>query len=194
MPHEDDIAKRGRAQEDEYFRRKDQELLERMRGESALAAELGELATAAGIEDGVILRDLQAMGFTAATIALLPLAPLVQVAWAEGQVSPREREIILEAAAASGIAPGTPGYEQLLDWLTRRPSEALLEGALRACQSMFSALPEQERHPRRQALLAACTAVAQASRGAMGLGRRISDEEQRLLDRIAALLDRAAPQ
>jgi hypothetical protein len=194
MPHKDDIAKRGRGQEEEYFRRKDQELLDQMRRKAAQAAELRELATAAGIEDGVILRDLQAMGFTAATVALLPLAPLVQVAWAEGQVSPRERELILEAVAASGIAPGTPGHEQLLEWLTRRPSEAFLEGALRACQSMISALPEQERHARWQALLAACTGVAQASRGAMGLGRRISDEEQRLLDRIAALLERAAPQ
>ena len=49
------------------------------------------LAERTGVADDEVLRDLEALGYTSDTVMLLHLAPLVQVAWAEGGVSERER-------------------------------------------------------------------------------------------------------
>ena len=40
-----------------------------------------------GLSDPELLRDLNELGFTPETVTLLPLVPIVQVAWAEGGVS-----------------------------------------------------------------------------------------------------------
>jgi hypothetical protein len=74
----DDVRKR----EEEYFRRKDRELLERMRQQAAEAAARKSIETATGIHDPEQIQELQALGFTPETLSLLPLVPVLQVAWA----------------------------------------------------------------------------------------------------------------
>ena len=47
------------------------------------------LEDATGIHDPEQIQELQALGFTLADVPLLPLMPVLQVAWAEGGVSSR---------------------------------------------------------------------------------------------------------
>ncbi len=51
-------------------------------------------------------------------------------------------------------------------------------------------MPQERREAGRRDLLSYCAEVAAASGGILGLGRKISDEEQSLLERIAAELER----
>ena len=60
-----------------------------------------------------MLRELQVLGFTPETVALLPLVPLVQMAWAEGGVSDAERRLILQFARTRGIEEGSGADRQL---------------------------------------------------------------------------------
>lgn len=184
MPERDAFADRGKGLEEEYFRKREQELIEKLRQRSKEQSARQQLGERAGVADEEILKDLEGLGYTPETVALLHLVPLVQVAWAEGGVSDRERELIVEAARARGIEPGTPADEQLAQWLTTRPSEQLFERNLRVIHAVLETLPEDKREADRNDLLAYSTAIAEASGGVLGF-RSVSPEERALLARIS---------
>lgn len=178
--------------EEDYFHQREQEFIERMRRRMALEAECRELAETLGVNDIELLRTLQEMGYTRATVRLLYLVPLVQMAWAEGRVSRSERELILEAARLRGIEPGSAAYERLSEWLSERPSEEFFERTLRLIGAMLQALPPEERETGKRDLVSYCAQVAEVSGGLVGfvgLGSRVCREERELLERIAARLE-----
>ena len=96
MVERDGLGERGRKHEEDYFRKRDRELIERMRQAAAAEQTRKDLQAKTGLQDPELLRDLEELGFTPDTIALLPLVPVLQVAWAEGGVSPAERKLIVE--------------------------------------------------------------------------------------------------
>jgi hypothetical protein len=192
MQENDAFANRGRALENEYIRRKERELMEKLRRHSESQAKGRELAASVGINDPEILRDLAELGYTRETIMLLYLVPLVHVAWTDGSVSGRERSLILETAAARGVEPGTSGYQTLTDWLERRPSEEFFLKTLHLIGLLLRELPEKNQQITANDLVSYSTRVAEAHGGllsAIGLGSKISGEERRLLERIATELE-----
>jgi hypothetical protein len=186
----DAFADRGRALEEEYFRKRERELIEKLRSRAVAEAELHRLGEQAGVTDEEILADLRDLGYTPETVMLLHLVPLVQMAWAEGGVSDRERELIVEAARARGVEPGSAADRQLAEWFTSRPSNRLFERTLRAIRALLEARPEEEREASRRELLSYCTAVASASGGLLGFGA-VSAEERAVLARVSSELERA---
>lgn len=176
--------------EEEYFLRMEQELIANMRRSRKAEAERRQLAEALGIEDEVVLRDLQNLGYTCESASLLPLIPLIQVAWAEGYVSNLERRFILEIARSHGIERGSGADQKLGQWLDHRPTEEFFETSLRAIAALLQTLTQEQREVGRRDLISFCAGTAAASGGIMGLGNKISDEEQALLDHIAAELYR----
>lgn len=188
MSERDAFADRGRALEEEYFRKREQELIEKLRQRAAADATRRQLSEHAGVADEEILQDLQDLGYTPETVSLLHLVPLVQMAWAEGGVSGRERELIVEAARARGIEAGSPADALLTQWLTTRPSELMFERNLRAIRAILESRPESEREASRSDLLATATAIAEASGGMLGF-RAVSAEERAVLARISQELE-----
>lgn len=190
MSDKDAFKERGKALEDEYFHRKERELIEKMRAKAQAEQAQQALGAHTGVADAQILADLQELGYTTETISLLHLVPLVQMAWAEGNVSRRERDLIIEAARARGIESGSAADTQLQDWLTTRPSEALFSTTVRAIGAMFASRPESEREVGEKDLLAYLTSVASASGGVLGFGA-VSDQERAVLERVTAELENA---
>ena len=190
MADKDLFADRGRTLEEEYFRKREKELIEKMRHHAEAEAARRRLGEQAGVADEEILQDLQALGYTAETVALLHVVPLVQMAWAEGNVSDRERDLIVEAARARGVEPGSAADRQLASWLTRRPSEDFFEKTLRAIGAILQAQPPETRAASEKDLLSYCTAIASASGGIMGF-RTVSDEERQILGRISREFEKA---
>ncbi|HEY7048285.1 MAG TPA: hypothetical protein VH373_13790 [Jatrophihabitantaceae bacterium] len=188
MPERDAFADRGRGLEEEYFRKREQELVDKLRRRQAAEATRQQLSEQAGVADAEILQDLQELGYTPETVSLLYLVPLVEVAWAEGGVSDRERELIVEAARARGIEAGTPADALLTEWLTTQPSEQVFERNLRVIRAILAARPEAEREASRSDLLSTATAIAEASGGVLGF-RAVSPEERALLARISQELE-----
>ena len=115
--------------------------------------------------------------------------PLLQVAWADGGVSDRERALIIEDARARGIEHGSAADRQLAGWVTTRPSSELFEKTLRAIGAILQASPAEERETSQRDLLSYSTAIASASGGILGLGK-VSSEEQRVLARISEEIQR----
>jgi hypothetical protein len=184
VEEKDLFAERGRSLEEEYFRKREKELIEKMRQHAEAGAERRRLGEQAGVADEEILQDLQALGYTPETVTLLHVVPLVQMAWAEGDVSDRERDLIQEAARARGIAAGSAADQQLSNWLARRPSDDFFEKTLRAIGAVLEAQPAETRAASQKDLLSYCTAIASASGGILGF-RTVSDQERQLLSRIS---------
>lgn len=185
---DDAMAKRGKGLEEEYFHRKEQELIEKLRKRREAEAQMKELAEASGIPNEDILKTLQELGYTRDTVSLLHLMPLISVAWADNKVSGPEREMILEAAQLHGVAKEGAAYQQLIEWLTHRPSDEFLDQTLRVIAGLAGTAAPDAKGIDRDKLLELSTRVAAASGGILGLGNKISAEEQALLDRLATQL------
>ena len=187
MSNNDGITDDIRKREEEYFRRKDRELLERMRDAAAAADTRKSLENATGIHDAAQIEELQALGFTPDTLALLPLVPVLQVAWAEGGVSGAERAMIVDLARSREIAAGSAADAQLQEWLDRRPSEETFRKASRLIGAMLDQPAGAEMQVSADDLLKYCEQIAQASGGLFGIGS-VSAEEKSALQQIAAQL------
>ena len=179
----DDVRKR----EEDYFRRKDRELIDRMRRDAESAEVRKGLETATGIHDPESLKDLEALGFTPGTIALLPLIPLLQVAWAEGGISAAEREMIVTLARSREIAPGSEADVQLQAWLQNRPSTDSFRKAGRLIAAMLDRPEGVEMQMSAEDLIKYCEQIAHASGGLFGFGS-VSAEERTAMQQIAAQL------
>lgn len=179
---------RRRAQEDEYFRRRDQDLMDQMRRRSEVEYERRLIGEAIGVSDAEVLVELQLAGYKADTIVLLELAPLLQIAWADGSVSADERNVIVQIAARERVVSDSPAHIKLQVSLERRPPDGFFETSLRAIQAMLSRLQPDVQNALRRQLVDNCTAVAVASGGFFGR-RKISDEEDQVLEYITTALE-----
>lgn len=179
----DAFAERGRSLEEEYFHRKERELIDKMRVRAAADDERRRLGEMAGVADEEVLSDLQALGYTPETVMMLYLVPVIQIAWAEGGVSQKERDLIVKAARSRGITEGTPCDQQLNLWLSTRPSDEMFEKSLRAIRTLLQAQPADARDASEKDLLSLATAIASASGGIVGFGA-VSAEERQMLSHI----------
>jgi hypothetical protein len=186
----DAFADRARGLEEEYFRKREQELIDKLRARAASESELQQLGEQAGVADAEILQDLRELGYTPETVMLLHLVPLIQMAWADKGVSARERTLITEAARARGVAAGSPADQQLSEWLTSRPSDQLFDRTLLAIRAFLAARPAAEREASRRELLSYSSAIAAASGGVLGMGA-VNAEERALLARLTEELEKA---
>lgn len=123
---------------------------------------------------------------------LARLVPLVKVAWADGQVTKRERHLVLEVASKSGINPETDAFKRLESWLELHPTDEFYDESLNLLREHFQKLHPNERNQRKFDLLADCADIAAASGGSSkfaGGGARVSKEEIAVVKRIAKKLN-----
>jgi len=143
------------------------------------------------VDNPELLHRVMALGVTLDTAPAFLLSPLVQVAWAEGEVTEREHQTVLRLAGARGVEEGSPAYAQLRKWLRERPPDALFDTAMEVIKVGLTVLPSDEREERIKRIVQACHEVAEASGGlakVLGLGSGVSGEEESLLDTITTTL------
>jgi hypothetical protein len=187
MANDDLFGKRDH--EEDYFRKLDRELIEKMR-KAAAAADTDAsrpLGTRSGIQDPDLLRDIAALGFDAETVSLLPLVPILQVAWADADVSAAERKLILEIARHRGIAEGSPADRRLTEWLTQRPSPEVFSRAGRLVAAMLAAGSSTAQDLSAADLVKYCESIAAASGGILGLAK-VSPTERAAIEEIQTAL------
>ncbi|HEV2798908.1 MAG TPA: hypothetical protein VGW12_00325 [Pyrinomonadaceae bacterium] len=141
------------------------------------------------------LYDVDTPGYAAVGVrlGLLALVPLVRVAWAEGRVTRRERQLITRAARRLGVEEGGAGDLLLAGWLKARPGEEFFDGAFAHLRSLLYDTTGDDGEELTLALLRLCTLVAQVSGGNASFaagGSRICGEEIKSVKRVAAELRR----
>lgn len=156
---------RERGEEQAYFRKEDAKLIAKLRQKAQLSEIAHALAEKLHADEPALLDRIQKLGVTLDTGSAFILAPLVEVAWVDGQVSDAERDIILDIAQQRGVELGSADYRQLLDWLAHRPSDEVFRTALEAIRIGLSVLPPDESEKRIATIIKACEEVAQAAGG-----------------------------
>jgi hypothetical protein len=170
----------------------------RCQGDFAMSDRQIQLASAAnerrlmteaiGVDAHQILVELQVVGYKADTIALLELAPALGIAWADGWISPQEREVILRIGARNGVTAGNLVYAHLNCWLDSPPCDRLFDASIRAIRAMLDTLQPDVRDAIRRKLVADYTAVAAASVGSV-FGSAIGNDERVALNIVVAALE-----
>jgi len=148
----------------------------KLRHELELAAAQAKVAEAEA-------EAIRALGFDEETVKVLDLIPLVDVAWAEGEVSKGEADLIREVMRLRGLTPNDRGWQLIESFLVDAPSEVFFNRALELVRKIYDALPGDKKRRAREDLVNFCIEVADASGGFFGLGR-VSNEERHELKKI----------
>ena len=93
-----------------------------MRQRAKAQQQLRELGEQVGVTDPELSRELAELGFTLETVKLLPLIPVLEMAWAEGGVTDAERKMVVDArtrARDRGRKHGGPSARGLARSATR---------------------------------------------------------------------------
>lgn len=176
---------RKKALESSFFARENAKLLEQLRAERRTHETREALAKVSGIESDEILEKLCELGIDADTWTAVSIAPLVEVAWADGKIDEPERRAVLAGAEANGVTSDSPGYRLLESWLDHRPDGRLLEVWGTFIVGLCAQLSEDERESLKKQVLGRARRVAEATGGFLGLGRKISNEEEIILAELA---------
>jgi hypothetical protein len=173
--------------EDEYFHRRDRELLEQKRRAEAEVTARQALSSALGITDEDLVRRLQAQGITSELTVLLPWLPAIQVGWLKS-LTAAERDWLLGHIRDNQEPPlDSAASARLAEWLEKSPSDQLYKAALEALKLQLSTLGPDARALLRDKVLNAARGVSGASGGILGLGS-ISAEENAALEALAQQL------
>jgi hypothetical protein len=172
---------RERAEEAAYFSQRDARLIEKLRERARLGEIARALAEKLQVDDPALLDRITGLGVTLETGAAFILAPLVEIAWADGHVSDAEHATILRLAEGRCVARGSADMEQLVEWLAVRPPRALFEAALDAIKLGLSVLPRPEAEQRVRTMMDACRQVAELGEDAVsgGLTRLLHLDQER---------------
>lgn len=176
---------RRRGLEEDHFRRKDRELIEKMRQAAALERARSEISARSGLTDPELVRELQELGFTPDTLGVLPLVPIVQMAWAEGGITPAERKLLVTLARERGLDEGSPADRLLSDWMTHKPSPDVFSRATRLIRAMLDSGEVSDLSA--DDLVKQAERIAAASGGMFGIGS-VSADERALLAKISEQL------
>ncbi|MGE3956380.1 MAG: hypothetical protein AB7H96_06640 [Vicinamibacterales bacterium] len=194
-----EIYDRSRRAEDDYFRRRDAELMEKAREASRAAAAArveqagaGErqlLGDALGVHDAAILGPLHAAGMRASHGVLLEWLPAIDIAWVD-DIEMEEREELRRQFAVDPQANAS-GLALLSEWLFLRPPREALMAARQALRSRLDAMDPTTRQDVVARIVARCEAVGRASGGVLGFWALSWDERARIDGLRESLGDRS---
>jgi len=174
------IFKEARLLEEAFFRKRDAALLGEINKREAIQTRKNTLAKVSGIKDEKVLGQLIEHDIHAETLAAFSLVPLIEVAWADGDIPPAERKVLLHAMEEAGIQRDSVAYQIMEQWMERRPEPKLMKLWKNYTQALMGELTPEAQKLIRQTVLEHARAVAEAAGGFLGFGR-VSNEENAVL-------------
>ena len=189
MSDHSSLEERGRALENQFYDKQDQEKIAAMKSKLDAQQSKEELRKASGMTDDAVLDRLVALGLRANTIAALSLVPLIEVAWADGEIQSNERTAILQGAHGKGLEQGTDGYALLESWLNKRPAPALVEAWEGYIKALASQLNDEQNRLLKNQIVGFAKMVASSAGGFLGIGK-VSASEEKVLSRIESAFNR----
>jgi hypothetical protein len=172
--------KRRQTLEDMFFHEQDRRIIEQRAKLQQLKQTKANLATVSGIHDDALLEKLIALEIGPETLTTLIGIPLIEVAWADGQMDEKERKKLFEYAEKAGLRQKGLDPKIMSAWLKNRPDPALLKAWKQYVQTLCKELNAHEREALRDEVMADARSVAEAAGGILGLGT-ISAEEKAML-------------
>lgn len=184
----DDLNPSARNLEDAFFAKENARLLQQLRDKTRQQEQRDAMRAVVRVSDEGLIDRLIELGLEPQTVLALQLVPLAAVAWADGEMEPRERDAVLKAAAAEGVTPDSVAGQLLDGWLKERPGAELIDAWKRHTRALWPLLSAKERSDIRASALDRARSVADAAGGFLGLTSRTSVHEKAVLDELAKAL------
>lgn len=150
------------------------------------------LAEASGIEDEDLLGRVAGLGIRVETLAAFTLAPLLEVAWADGVMDAKERDAILRGAVSTGIQEGSLSHQLLEIWTGENPPPDLFMLWEQFVRALSRQLDPEDRKAFSDAIATRAKEVAMAAGSFLSLGSKISKSEADALAKIKSAFDPGA--
>ncbi|MEZ4465938.1 MAG: hypothetical protein R3F60_07725 [bacterium] len=175
-----------RAHEEDFFHKRNQELIEKLRKKLAAEETAEGLKAATHIQDDELLQHLARLGVTQHTLPVLHLVPLLQVAWADGEIQAEERVLLQQAADEANVqGEARAAFEEMLK---NKPSQEFFDAALDFIRAMLAAMPADRAAAAKANLESLAWRVADAAGGLFGLFGRVEGAEKGALQDITRRL------
>ena len=178
----EDLLAQGRLLEDAFFRKRDQERIAALRKRDTEAQRRQALSEASGITDTALLDQLIAHNLRAEDVAGLALVPIIEMAWADGEVQPDERQAVLAAVERYGVDRAGAAFSLVEEWLDHRPGPKLFELWQNYVRALLPSLSVDARQNLKDTLLQHAQEVAESAGGFLGIGRISANERKMLAD------------
>jgi uncharacterized membrane protein YheB (UPF0754 family) len=169
---------KGQFMEDAFFRKLEVDLTAELRRRETEETQKKVLSELSGITNEVILHQLIAQDIHSEELAAFLLIPILEVVWADGEVQPAERDVVLHAVEEAGIQKGSVAFQLTQQWLERRPEPELMKLWTDYTRELMGQLTPDAQECIRGTVLEHARAVAGAAGGFLGLGQVSSEEEE----------------
>ena len=180
----DSLDDRRKALEEQFFQKHEKELVQKMRDAAAKASSKAELQKLTGISDDKVLEALSELKLGGAATLVMSLFPVIEVAWADGNVDEKERAAIMEAAKTVGLEQPSPAFEFLTKWLAEKPEPSWHALWAEYVKALVVTMKPDDKALLKATVLGRARVVAEASGGFMGVAFRVSDAEKRVLAKL----------
>lgn len=191
MKHTDKVRglkAKAKALEDSFFAKENERILQELRKATAREEKKKEFREYLNIDNDEVLDALVELAVEPETLVAFTLVPLVEVAWADGEIQEKEREAILKAAVDRGVEKDSPTCKLLSNWLTTPPDPQLLDIWKGYIDELKSSLGERTRAHMKSSVIGNARAIAEAAGGFLGVAS-ISAAEKKKLDELEWAFD-----
>lgn len=179
-----DIAT-GKTMEEAFFYQQDCRLIEQRKKLQQMKETKDNLAKVSGIKNEALLEKLVELNIRPETLATLFAIPLIEIAWADGELQDKERDLLFKYAGETGMRKKGLDPKVMLEWLKHRPDPSLFEAWAHYVQALWPELSATERQTLKEEVMNDARTIAQAAGGFLGFSK-ISNDEQIMLDKLEA--------
>ncbi|MDX2435969.1 MAG: hypothetical protein QNL88_02860 [Acidobacteriota bacterium] len=177
------LKETARALEDSFFAKENDRILKELRAASVREGKKKEFREYLNIENEELLDALVNLAVEPETLVAFTLVPLVEVAWADGEIQPKERDAIIKAAVDHGVGEDSPTAHLLRNWLETRPDPQLLETWKDYIEELKGSLSGETWAEMKKTIMGRARAIAEAAGGFLGIAS-ISAAEKKMLNEL----------
>lgn len=180
---------RRKALEEQFFKKHDEALVQKMKDAAAKEASRAELQKLTGITDEQVLDALAALKIGGAASLVMSLYPVVAVAWADGAIDEKERQALLQASKSIGVEQGSSAFEFFSKWVSEKPEPSWYDLWANYVKALVANMKPDDKAMLKATVLGRCRTVGEASGGFLGVAFRLSDAEKRVMQKLEAAFD-----
>lgn len=190
---DDHLKTKGRLLEDSFFAKKEAVLIEKFRELERMEQTKQALSSVSGIKNESVLKHLIELDIHPDLLATLALVPLVETAWADGEIHEEERQAILKGSSRLGMGPTSVDYVLLEEWLRHKPPAKMLNAWIVYIRGLCEVLSPSEREAIKSTFVSRARQVAEAAGSFLGITSGISSKEAAMLRKLESAFEMGTP-
>lgn len=186
MKHTDKVPglhAKARALTDSFFAEQNARILEELRAAVVVEEKKKEFREYLNIENEEVLDALVELAIEPETLVAFTLIPLVEVAWADGEIQSKEQDAILKAAIEWGVEEDSPTHRLLRNWLQTPLDPKLFETWENYIRELNASIGDRTRVHVKTSILGRARSIAEAAGGFLGIAS-ISEKEKAMLAKL----------